>query len=217
MFSGAQRGRAAIALRPYCFLLPAHPLLITVRTRCDYTVKHLAQPLAHSEHPGNASFPYNSGRMAMTYKPSFRQCQSHNADRQARYILKGLHRNNASVLRSCSSTYNRSCELLPSYFRALNKGIKQLLEGEILISRAAQPAELCIHVFTHLPFKWPCPWVPISQPPSLLQQLWVSGEGKEEKTAHLPTLGGFANPWQEPFYFISFRGLLPPGFAAEQR
>lgn len=100
--------RAAVLECPNCLWLHAHPLLITVRTRCDWTVKHLAQLLAHSKHPGDVTFCYHSGRTATSSNPSLHRCQSKDADRDPRFTPCASAGINTSAPRSSSNTCNRS-------------------------------------------------------------------------------------------------------------
>ena len=51
------------------FLGGAHSLLIALRTRCNYTTRHLAQPLAGSEPSENGTFHYNPRSRSTTCNP----------------------------------------------------------------------------------------------------------------------------------------------------
>ena len=194
----------------YCVLLRAYSLLMTVRARCDYTVKHLAQPLAHGEHLGDVTSNIILGVQPWPATLPFTLVRARiqaNIQGTFSYVHAGR---NASDLGISSSIYSRSLWIFAKLFQSSYQKDKEVTRrvNPLCHSQHCQP-DLHIYFFTPLPFKRPCPRGPIAQPPSLLQTLWVWGEGREPCRS--------ANPWQEALRFISFRALLPPGLAAVQR
>lgn len=164
----------------YCVLLHAYSLLMTVRARCDYTVKHLAQPLAHGEHLGDVTSNIILGVQPWPATLLFTLVRAKiqaNIQGTFSYVHAGR---NASDLGISSSIYSRSLWIFAKLFQSSYQKDKEVTRrvNPLCHSQHCQP-DLHIHFFTPLPFKRPCPRGPIAQPPSLLQTLWVWGEGRE--------------------------------------
>ena len=95
-----------------------------------HAAEHLAEQLAHSEHPEMQPSVIILGGQPCPPVLPFTIVRARMLSNTQNTTHVCLCRNKyTSVLRSSSNTYNRPLWILPSYFRAATKVTKQLLEG----------------------------------------------------------------------------------------